>query len=381
VFLKDFLISESATWLICSISRISFFAGVKLSQSAIQYISIVLYEDYIYIMLHLRDLDIDHVKIKKPYIEDRTIFRLFYREAPLYLQTSCHLLKFKPSFDVYDYCSITLCDNPRHAYWKILEDMEFRVIERIRKKYNDMYEGKTHIPLINADKRLLRLRNKKNDVKIYDRNGRAIGITSLFPYDKVKVIMRIDHVWVSKFTFGTCAYLIQVLNIDAISENFDKPLLKVEDEDTIDSTMSTEAFERFSKMLKVGIPVNAVRQKMMLEGFDEVEMSRFLSRIPVALPKTIPAPPTGPPPPPPPRPPPPPPPPRPPPPPIASNPMAGVLSAIKGGLFKLKKMETPKQQKISLKGVDTSQRVPSLEEILSAKGKLKKPTTLNYLMD
>jgi hypothetical protein len=336
-------------------------------------------------MLHLKDLKIENIKIKKPYVDDKTVFKLFYGESPLYLQTGVHLLKFKPSFDVYDYCSVVLCDHKTDEHWKILEDLEVRVIERINKKYHEMCCDKTRIPLINQDKRLLRLRNKKSDIQVYDKRMNPISMSSLYPYDKVKVIMRIDHVWITKFTYGVCAYLIQILNLDAISENFDKPLLTPSTDEENHHVMSSDAFERFSKMLKVGIPANAVRQKMTLEGFDESEISRFLCRVPMdqnrvqqtTLMKSTP-------PPPPPRLPPPPP---PPPAPLSSaNPMAGVLSAIKGGLFKLKKATTTNASsnggsKVVLKGVDTSRRVPSLTEILAAKNKLKKPSALNYLIE
>jgi hypothetical protein len=362
-------------------------------------------------MINITDLELDRVKIRKPSIDDKTVFKIHYLypnelDTALVLQTSIHYLCYRPSTDVFNNCSIMLQDNPRNPEFHAIEKLESNIIARIQSRYPETFKDKVCIPLVNTDKQTLRLKNKIDDIVVYTRDNKVHKIGCLYPCDRIKVILRLDHMWVSKHTYGLCAYILQVLTLENVVDLSEPKLSVTKYELENMGGLSIEAHERFSKMLKVGIPIDAVKQKMTLEGYNEFDISRFFSRSKTNTHTTttqtsgkqgVPPPPPGPPPPPP-RiggpPPPPMPPPKPPPPNMlsnaashASNAMHQIFSTIRSGAFTLKKVvqEGAKKQEQhnekALKGVDRTKRVPTLEEIVNAKGKLKKPDKIYHGYD
>ena len=128
--------------------------------------------------------------------------------------------------------------------------------------------------------------------------------------------------------------------------------------------------EKYKKMLKIGVPLCGLQQKMMMDGVDHTFINRFTEDLKK-------------PPPPPPRlglstPPPPPPPPPPPAFGFKSKDMSAVFGDIKNGNFSLKKMVKENAETSSvlsrkiLRCVDTSRKVPSLSEIQDALKNLRK---------
>lgn len=118
---------------------------------------------------------------------------------------------------------------------------------------------------------------------------------------------------------------------------------------------------KYMRMLAVGVPRNGVEQKMRMDGVDEDTIQILLSSRQCLM-----GPPLSPPPPPP-----------PPPVPVASmtssgGAMAAVFQDIVKGNFNLKKNTKQIDTKKILKFVDTSKKVPSLEEIQVALKNLRK---------
>lgn len=327
------------------------------------------------------DVDKIQIKFRKPIsLDGRTIVRLKYS---LFLESSIHYISYKPLLDVYNFVILSLIENERFkGEFSNIEMLEDVMIQELQKSRGICVEDRVKFSIINREKKMIRLKNKASDISVYSKGAILQDLKCIYPYDRVKVIVRFDHIWISKHGFGCGAYVTQILTLEEMPE---KTLMKVSTEElhSLDDDVSMDHSARFKKMVSVGIPIDAVKQKMMMEGYSNETICRFFA-------KNKAPPPPGPPPPPPRNlqnsclpPPPPPPPGRPPPPPVMmGGAMQQIFASIKNGAFSLKKTilsgahTTEKDgttKNTILKGVDMSKRVPTLDEIIMARNKLKSP--------
>ncbi len=382
----------------------------------------------------LRESFNDDVKIMLPYqIDGKNYFDIFYKERgnPLFIQTPVASMPYK--YVVYDdkYIYIDLVFSNQDL--KVLLDSiaEF-ILNKIRKKkfikrFMFKVDGteKDIIPITKIDKIdkdivKLRLKNSNIDaVTVFDIAKYKIDIRNLERNDRVCAIFQIDKLLIDDESISFQTKLIQIkkqsrllydpfcptnrcLFIDTDEQNGEEDKYATKSINTpitsqIPTTVQeqnayiTENFERFSKMLKMGVPLMAVRQKMLLEGLNEMEIDLFILKQnkqsdkqnvhedksknkPTTITPTPPKRTGGAPPPPPP----------PPPPPImikqtSSSGGGGLpfLADIKNNNFALKKVDLVSERltiksKI-LKNIDTSKMLQiSLDDILSAKSRLKK---------
>ena len=264
-------------------------------------------------------------------------------ENPLLLQLNQAVVDKNPS--VYDngYVHVDLCLT-EHDH-EMIQLIEEEVLRKLSCKYQEQCKNASKTSSI------LRTRNYSyHSIHSYDDHGNEIQVNEhVTARDRVSVIVQLDK-FVSTPFGSYFQYTIAQLKKHSVCK---LPKQAIKD------TVSAVDLTKYQQMLKVGIPMDAIRHKMKLDGIPD-EMCLQLKITPPT--STIP------------------PPPPPPPPPIklfsgGGNPMAALLADIKGGTFALKKAGDvavrPKKEKV-LKFVDTSKKVPSLDEIQSALKNLRR---------
>ena len=412
------------------------------------------------------ELDYSQLRLKKPFEiqqDKKILFEVSYNNADLILQSPIGYVPYKPSVyeDSYGYIDIVFNDASK-SFMDGIKDLEDFIFNKLRNKimYTNMLEGKVVSPC-NTNKKIRFVSNDINNVSLFDAFDKIeVGKIGQTKKDsKVSIIFHIVGVMVyggSLNKYGLYLRLLQgqvhnialaqhIPTINA-SENHDRmdvymkmskvgiPMqaicqkmmmdgvatheiedivyniqnIRNRDRDCCDNMAVTREhhntsnmngvsaeLEKYVKMMRMGIPLGAIHQKMMMDGLHNDHIDQFSNLTKKQKPNTSlpPPPPPGPPPPPPlgmrmP----PPPPPGPPPPlgifknvqhlhqrksVVAPDPSA-FLADIKNGNFLLKKSQASIEpiknigviNKV-LRCVDTSRKVPSLDEILTARKNLR----------
>lgn len=305
----------------------------------------------------LQDLDV--VKVMVPYyIDDKAFFDLHggVGRIPLLVQTPVCVLRYK--YNLYDdgFFSLDLyCTQSK--FKDFLDKLMSMILTRVRRKYHGLFNKRMVSQLI-TDEGKLRLKTPNVDMlSVFDHGKQKVELQQIQKTDRLQALFQIEKLVVDTKIVYFQTKLLQ-LKKNVVVVNNDLPMFKEEAHG-----MSTSVLERFRKMLKMGVPIMAVRQKMTMEGHTEQEIAEVCG---LGVRKG-----GGPPPPPPPGP--------PPPPPLRLGGMGGpppFLKDIASGNFDLKKaaerVVVPKAADKVLKFVDRSKMVPTLQEILDAKAKLGK---------
>lgn len=309
-------------------------------------------------------------RIKKPVdIDNKRICRVVHVGGQtIYLTTSSLRLLYKPSIDIYDNVSMVFKDDGEKSGVDGLKKLEDNIITRAGK----LLAGRTRLSSIMEDMTSIRLRNKKQYISTFDSQGRVYtNMASLIPYSRVRILIRLDCLWANDGFCGINYSLVQMQVLDRVDAVPTACVFKNQDEDG--------KYEKYKKMLKMGIPTLAVAQKMRMDGEDERDILAYLKcsntgNSGLGETKRV-----APPPPPPPLP--------PPPPPMKLGAGAGCpppfLKDIAGGNFKLKSIkvedtQTDSRRKRVLGNVNKNIRVPTLDDIIQARERLKKPPKLYY---
>lgn len=306
------------------------------------------------------------LRMKTHVVRDSVYIKLMWNDkTPIILSSKVHIIQYKPVYDIYGNISMTLSENNDSDEFHVLKKIEDNICNH--QKIQKHTYSKTYIPSVNFEKRYWKLRSRTTDIYWFDKHNKCIEdmsfLRSLTPPFRVRVIVRLDNVWITKYCYGLSFALHQVQVHD---EGFylSKSMFTITEEIFQDDN-------KYKKMLKVGVPLQAVRTKMVLDGLDENTISRMLGA------PSHQTPPSGVPPPP--RLPPPPPKMPPPPPPLfnihknaIANPidMTGILKDINGGNFKLKKHHTNHNK-------DSKQFRVNLTDLLNVRNSLK-PLTKVY---
>jgi hypothetical protein len=209
-----------------------------------------------------------------------------------------------------------------------------------------------------------------NTVSFFDKQGSSLNGMKLCAGDRVCILVTIDkYIYTSHKSYIN----YQILQVQQYTLNV-KMMIPGTDTNIESGSRSIYDVEKYRKMLKVGVPLIGVQQKMAMDGVDASFIKTF-SLAPGGIPPRgitpcgI-APPPPPPPPPPPR--------------IGGGGLAknidmtAALNDIKNGNFSLKKMEKVKSGEKDLtklkilRMVDTSRAVPTLAEITDALKNLRR---------
>ena len=296
-------------------------------------------------------LDLSTIKIKKPYaVGDRTIYDLHVNNEPILIQTPvCHVPYAYSLFDnKYFQMDLVVKDD---NFKKMLDEIAANIYERIEKYSDATIDKKDMIEIYKkseGDSYRLRLKNGNCElIRVFDIHKLRLHIQNIDKNDRVKAIFQIERFIIGAencfFTFK----LFQLLKLQSLCD-----ITKLND--TYLFVENCTDYSKYESMLKVGVPREAVRNKMIMDGLTEDDIDKFDSKPKAAKPA-----------------------PPPPPPlplslkskhkPVIDNARVAFLNDIKGSAFALKPVKIEKKSKNT-----DNLLVPSLDQILQARSRLKK---------
>jgi hypothetical protein len=306
------------------------------------------------VITKLSELDLTKLKIKKPYdfgIEKKSIFNFSYDGSDLWIQSPVGIVPYKPSVYQDEYGHIDMIfNNSAKSFMNGLNELEAHASHRIRSKkpYENLMDGKCSVPCCQEGK--IRFTSTSiNDVQLFNSTRQLIGSAKDIKRDcEISVIFQVVGFQILGGKHNRYGLYLRIIQAQIHA--------------SIPETDNDDA-QKYLRMVKMGIPLLAIQQKMAMDGVNVGTMKQLLptSRLP--------------PPPPPPRPP-------PPPPPLMLKSAAAAsfkskdpsefLNDIKNGNFKLRQAtSTTAATKAILRSVDTSRKVPSLNEIVAARKNLR----------
>lgn len=272
----------------------------------------------------------ESIRIKKAQVyANQVVWNIADREdSPLLIQTPWMMIPYHVMFKEdsktyqFDCCQDDFCD-------KFME-LESHVLNRIQKTHVDVAVKKqlTVVKRYQSGKSF-RITGNTFDTSFFDQDGNRLAQDAqcLSQHKRVRMIICVRAAWSSSLYYGLDVFPLQV---------------KVE----LPPRMSKDSFvedtiipEKYIKMKDMKIPVAAIANKMRLDGCDSETVALMCDNAGHAPPRP------------------------------GTGPPVGFLNQITSGTFKLR---STKQMGKLPRLVDTSRRVPSLDDILSAKDRLKR---------
>jgi hypothetical protein len=313
-------------------------------------------------------IDEEHIRIKKACVYSTqvqwsvmySLANTTYKEQCLLLQSPWMVIPYPVIFkDESKTFQLTCC---HEEFCNKMIDLETHILDRVRTAHVDIHNKKvlSSVRVFQAtNDKIFKIGGNAFDTAFFDQNGNKLhDAQCLSQHKRICVILLIKTAWCSSTYYGLDVVPLQI-KVELLPQ-LSEPSF-VAEEDDLDR-------EKYSKMIRMKIPVNAVRNRMKLDGHADAVIDAFLSSsvsrtISPTLPVTLPpSPPTE----------------------NQKTPMLGFLSQIKSRDFKLKKRtdddigEVEKkvltEQKLSKIAIDKHRQIaPSLDDILLAKERLRAP--------
>lgn len=237
-----------------------------------------------------------------------------------------------------------------------LEQLQESIIDRVKLVHPDIFQNKTFISGLKCreyGKTLQITARNVGDISFFDQYKQRIPHSSLRSEREAHLILKIRWLWVSSAYYGIEIELLQARVQMPPKEN-----LFVDDK-----------FIKYDKMHKMSIPVQAIEMRMQLDGLNDTDVREWRETMNLKGSTTTAAPPQPP----------------PLPPTLVSQHGAKMppsfLAQINKGEFALRKVSQPAESpeetrrrqvlaKLS-KIVNTDRKVPSLDDIIDARSRLK----------
>jgi hypothetical protein len=310
---------------------------------------------------NIDNIDLFKIKIKKPTnLGNKKVFKIYYKfqneyETEFVIQTPDLIIPYGKlqSQDkdeiVFDCCNDQFID-------KLLDIRDY-IVKKIYSSDNSILNNKIEIRKVLQKEygKVLRLKiSNAENICIFDQNSMQLTPEALHKDRKIQLILNIKWFWISKEFYGIEYSVIQIkVYMPPTNNMFSSEVIKNEE-------LNEELYQKYRKMLKLKIPLGAVKSKMLLDGLSNDEILEFEESVnnkskqepEIAQPiKAV----------------------------LPSNPLSFLNEIAKGG-FKLRTvnkedLEEKKKRDIMnklSKFVDTSRKVPTLDDIISAKSRLKK---------
>ena len=213
----------------------------------------------------LGDFDITEVRIKQPYKspdEQRLQFKLRLGTCNelIVLQIEPCTICYRATKDVFD----------NIAFLVDLTDAGAAKMCALQKiivgKLHRVTAGKEIVPIVRVNR--MRLKNHEHCISMFDGAGRPIALTSFEPLATARAIIQVDHFWIVKGVCGFCCKLMQLQHIEQLVTRFQEPLF-LGKQQVVAVAGAIELCPIYAKMLKMGVPKEAVRNRMMIEKLQD----------------------------------------------------------------------------------------------------------------
>lgn len=306
-----------------------------------------MFEICTYIMrIETEHLNINEIKLKNPTsLGHKLIFNIKYMNENCIFQTPDMIIPHSPLRNESDNSLQFDCCNDKFV--KHLDDISTYILQRMHKARPHLLQNKNYVNKVKDGSfgKILRLKiNNESDIEIFDQyKTRLNGLSNITAQKKIQMILWIKWFWVSRDYYGIEYSIVQLKITMPPSENL---------------FQEHDSFTKYKKMLAMKIPLQAVEHKMKLDGcsnddivkFQEISKNGQVQKTPSIDSAQCPTRPS-------------------------------FLGQIARGEFSLKKTiihvdeQEEKKKAIMMKMariVDMSKKVPTLDDILTARSNLRK---------
>lgn len=300
-------------------------------------------------MIINKSIDFKNIYLLKPFnISKNTIYINFKIKSelgkePVLIQTPKLFIPFgvnKYKFSTNLEASLLLQEPAEQfkEFYKSIKKLD-KIIEKMKIK-NKIIRGKQFISCIKPSVDIFPERillNINNESSIFDLNKNQLNIDQITKKIYGKFIIHLSHIWINESSYG--------YNLEVIQAMIDPKVIIKEFAFIDDDDKPNDKYDKYHKMLSFGVPKEAVKKKIELDGLDPKGIDNISST------------------------------PIPPPPPIpkintnigfSKNLLMDITKSVK-----LKKVETIVKEKKKYE----DPRIPSLDQISSALANLKKINT------
>ena len=210
----------------------------------------------------------DGIYIKKPIVWGmRSHFNVYYYNRPLIIQTPIAILASLWRSDN-DGRQITCEIATSEMFVNQVETLINTMLQRAIKRKPHLFANRhLHSPILGLTS--IRLRASTTNIQIQEK------IPTLHKGAKYGFMFRIDSIWAAEHYYGINLALIKITDVTTLNT---QPM-QVEDtaiECAQETISETVCLDKYKKMLVLGVPKEAVKHKMMFDGFDADKASQSI---------------------------------------------------------------------------------------------------------
>lgn len=217
-------------------------------------------------------------KIKKPFTYgDKTIFDLYNEtNEPLYYQSPSMIVPYN-YFINNNIFTLTLCEYKNTKYTDLIDNVIKKIIDKVKKNYSNLFENKIfNNPIIVKpfNPKMFQFKNvKTNDIEIYNIFQEKIDLQDIRVDDMITCIYQIKNIWINENSYGVKLNLIQLRRDNTINRGY----IFTDKKTTIIEPLSLN-LNKYVMMIKSGIPISGIKQKMKNDNIDEITIVNFISK-------------------------------------------------------------------------------------------------------
>uniref|UniRef100_A0A6C0BDY7 Uncharacterized protein n=1 Tax=viral metagenome TaxID=1070528 RepID=A0A6C0BDY7_9ZZZZ len=238
----------------------------------------------------INDIDNSLIRVKKPYcLYRRHIFEIYYGEKnyQFLLQTPEIMMSY--GYQKSNTNSISMDIVFRSGVFvKKINSIIDSVEQKLKRKYNDLFNDKQKFHVVFENK--IRLKNHDaSSITVFNENNSQIALENISRDDKISVILQIDKIIVYDKFYIAYLKLVQIKKMSCgitqclFAKSIPPPpplpppppplphLIKCDDE-------CNELPEKYKKMLEMGVPLQAVKHKMTMDGVQPKPQTNTVKR-------------------------------------------------------------------------------------------------------
>jgi hypothetical protein len=198
---------------------------------------------------------------RKKYTTNGAIYPIEYDNSPLIIQTPTLFIPFGLKYGSIIDASMNDTDEKVRSLKQCIQTIETLIESAPRFKHHilrkSIYYTMSQYP------RLLRL-YYSNTISIFNEKKTKIGKSFIEEGSHCKFILHIKHVWTKDIRVGIDIKISQIL---CVNTTFKPNTFAFKDESIVPDPVD-ERIVKYKKMIKMNIPLQAVKNKMILDGLD-----------------------------------------------------------------------------------------------------------------
>lgn len=220
-------------------------------------------------------------KIKKPFnYGSKTIFELYTGVNDLlYYQSPSMIVPYNYFINDNTF-TLTLCEYKTTKYTDLINNVLKKLIKKAKTSYISLFENKVfNNPILCKpfNPKMFQFKNSKiNDVEVYNIFQEKINLQDICVDDRVTCIYQIKNIWVNENSYGVNLNLIQLRR----DNNINRGYIFIENKITNKNDYGTNNidFSKYIMMIKAGIPILTVKNKMKNDNIKEINIIDFIDK-------------------------------------------------------------------------------------------------------